>query len=87
MSKVRNAKMPQMPSGGSAAAKAAGALVFGGVGLAVLISKSIFSVEAGHRGVMFNRFTGLREGFVLDEGIHFRYVSVLAGTVARVQCD
>lgn len=66
-----------MPGGGSggpnraagAAAKAAGALVGAGA-LAYGGYNSIFTVDGGHRAVMFNRLTGMKMT-VYNEGLNF----------------
>merc|ERR1712180_398337 len=51
--------------------RAIGALAVGGVGAAVAISNSLYTVEGGHRAVKFNRFTGVGDT-IYSEGLHFR---------------
>jgi hypothetical protein len=43
-------------------------------GLGYAASESVFTVEGGHRAVMFSRVSGV-EDRVFAEGMHFRYVS------------
>lgn len=68
--------MPNMPGGGGrgggaagAAAKATGALV-AAAGLGYGAYNSIFTVQGGHRAVMFNRITGMKDS-VYGEGLNF----------------
>jgi len=68
MERMRNVKMP---SGGGPAARAGLTLLAGGVGLAMLGYNALYDVPGGHRAVIFNRVTGLKEGSV-GEGIHVR---------------
>eukprot|EP00811_Abedinium_folium_P004160 NODE_13828_length_1144_cov_5.011799.p1 GENE.NODE_13828_length_1144_cov_5.011799~~NODE_13828_length_1144_cov_5.011799.p1 ORF type:complete len:295 (-),score=106.04 NODE_13828_length_1144_cov_5.011799:162-1046(-) len=67
--------MNQINKNIAAAAKAAGGLVVGGAalfGTALFAQSTIYSVDAGHLAIKYNRFSGLgTETF--REGIHFRF--------------
>ena len=61
-------KVPKMPAGGPPTA-----LLKAGLGLGVLgygAANSMYSVDAGHRAVVFNRFTGVKP-IVYGEGLNF----------------
>ncbi|GMI59064.1 hypothetical protein ScalyP_jg10558 [Parmales sp. scaly parma] len=61
-------KVPKMPAGGPPIA-----LLKAGLGLGVLgygAANSMYSVDAGHRAVVFNRFTGVKP-IVYGEGLNF----------------
>mmetsp|Transcript_23729 Transcript_23729/g.27992 ORF Transcript_23729/g.27992 Transcript_23729/m.27992 type:complete len:318 (-) Transcript_23729:401-1354(-) len=74
---AKNMPKGGMPSGGggggsgaaAAAAKATTALV-AAAGLGYGAYNSVFTVQGGHRAVMFNRITGMKET-VYDEGLNF----------------
>jgi len=74
MERMRNIKMPGggggSPAGGPIA-KGLAMVVFGGTGLAILGYQSLFDVPGGHRAVVFNRLTGLKQE-TKGEGLHFR---------------
>ncbi|CAA2949719.1 prohibitin-1, mitochondrial [Olea europaea subsp. europaea] len=64
---MNNVKVPKMPSGG-----AASALIKLGViaGLGMYgVANSLYNVEGGHRAIVFNRVTGVKEK-VYPEGTH-----------------
>jgi prohibitin 2 len=46
-------------------------LIAGVAGLAYVGYNSLFSVDGGHRAIMFNRITGIQSD-VFREGLHFR---------------
>ena len=50
---------------GGLAAGAAGAL-------GLVIYNSLFTVDAGHRAIMYSRFSGIKEHIIYTEGTHFR---------------
>ena len=57
MENLRNIRMPQAPQGGSRLLRVValgGALIYGA-------SNSLFNVEGGHRAIVFNRLTGVKE--------------------------
>jgi len=61
-------------AGGSAGGKAAGGglgLLFGAAGLAYGVSQSMFTVDGGHRAIIFSRIGGIQDR-VYSEGLHFR---------------
>ncbi|KAL3150291.1 Prohibitin-1, subunit of the prohibitin complex (Phb1p-Phb2p) [Trebouxia sp. C0010 RCD-2024] len=64
MQNIRNVRMPQ----GNAPGRLAG-LVIGGGALLYGVSNSLFNVEGGHRAIVFNRVTGIKEQ-VYEEGTH-----------------
>jgi len=71
---AKNMPKGGMPSGGGggaagAAAKAASALIAAGA-LGYGAYNSVFTVEGGHRAVMFNRLTGMKET-IYGEGLNF----------------
>jgi len=37
------------------------------------IYQSLFTVDAGHRGIMYNRISGVNENKIFTEGTHFRF--------------
>uniref|UniRef100_A0A1B6H4M1 Prohibitin n=2 Tax=Cuerna arida TaxID=1464854 RepID=A0A1B6H4M1_9HEMI len=61
------AKFSKPPPGLNAGLKAAAVLGFG----ALTLYKSAYTVEAGHRAIMFNRIGGIQD-YTLTEGLHFR---------------
>lgn len=61
----------RMPPGGAAGFRAIGALAAGAVGLSSAYRYGLFNVDGGHRSVVFNRVTGVRDN-VYGEGTHFR---------------
>ena len=63
---------PGMPSGGGGggAAKAAASALIGAGALGYGALNSIYTVEGGHRAVVFNRFTGLKDN-IYGEGLNF----------------
>mmetsp|Transcript_25292 Transcript_25292/g.24247 ORF Transcript_25292/g.24247 Transcript_25292/m.24247 type:complete len:321 (-) Transcript_25292:165-1127(-) len=61
--------MPSPPGGGAAAAKASTALITAGL-LGYGAYNSVYTVQGGHRAVLFNRFTGMKEG-TYGEGLNF----------------
>jgi prohibitin 2 len=56
--------MARLPTGLIGAALGLGGIAYG-------VNESMFSVDGGHRAVMFNRLTGVQDN-VLGEGLHFR---------------
>lgn len=56
MQNIRNVRMPQ----GNAPGRLAG-LIIGGGALLYGVSNSLFNVEGGHRAIVFNRVTGIKE--------------------------
>ena len=56
MQNPKNVRMPQ----GNAAGRLGG-LIIGGGALLYGISNSLFNVEGGHRAIVFNRITGIKE--------------------------
>ncbi|KAK9786675.1 hypothetical protein WJX73_005569 [Symbiochloris irregularis] len=65
MENIRNIKMPQGPAGSGRLLRVlalGGAVVWGA-------SNSLFNVEGGHRAIVFNRLTGVKEE-VYEEGTH-----------------
>ncbi|KAL4860121.1 Prohibitin-2 [Chlorella vulgaris] len=67
MEGMKNMKMPS--GGGPAAGRLARVLLFGGAAVYGL-TNSIFNVEGGHRAIVFNRLSGIKEE-VYEEGTHF----------------
>lgn len=65
----------RMPTGGPAGVRTIGALVTGAVALSSAYRYGLFNVDGGHRAVMFNRVTGVREQ-VYGEGTHFRIPAI-----------
>ncbi|KAM7275428.1 hypothetical protein ACFE04_017294 [Oxalis oulophora] len=63
-----NFKVPNVPTGGISASLVKLGII-GGLGL-YGISHSLYNVEGGHRAIMFNRLTGVKEK-VYPEGTHF----------------
>lgn len=54
---------------------ASNALVMMGIGLgglAVLGYSSLFNVQAGHRAIIYNKITGIRDTYIYPEGTHLR---------------
>lgn len=41
-------------------------------GLAVAAANSVFTVEGGHRAIIFNRIGGIQPDTIYSEGLHFR---------------
>ncbi|DBA78813.1 hypothetical protein WJX79_009293 [Trebouxia sp. C0005] len=64
MQNLKNVRMPQ----GNAAGRLGG-LIIGGGALLYGVSNSLFNVEGGHRAIVFNRVTGIKED-VYEEGTH-----------------
>eukprot|EP00088_Acartia_fossae_P024303 TRINITY_DN2526_c0_g1_i5.p1 TRINITY_DN2526_c0_g1~~TRINITY_DN2526_c0_g1_i5.p1 ORF type:complete len:296 (-),score=102.82 TRINITY_DN2526_c0_g1_i5:331-1218(-) len=60
-------RMGKGPKGLGTGAKLLGVALAGGYG----IYQSIFTVEGGHRAIMFNRIGGIQD-YALTEGLHFR---------------
>ena len=60
-------RMGKGPKGLGTGAKLMGVAIAGAYGLA----QSVFTVEGGHRAVMFNRIGGI-QNYALTEGLHFR---------------
>merc|ERR1712045_655983 len=60
-------RMGKAPKGLGLGAK----LVAAGVGAYVGLQNSMYTVEGGHRAVMFNRIGGI-QNYALTEGLHFR---------------
>lgn len=56
MQNLKNVRMPQ----GNAAGRLGG-LIIGGGALLYGASNSLFNVEGGHRAIVFNRITGIKE--------------------------
>ncbi len=56
MQNLKNVRMPQ----GNAAGRLGG-LIIGGGALLYGVSNSLFNVEGGHRAIVFNRITGIKE--------------------------
>jgi len=71
---IPKGSMPSGPSGGGSGAAAAAGKAVTALGAAGALSygayNSIFSVEGGHRAVMFNRFTGMKST-LYGEGLNF----------------
>jgi len=61
-------KIPKVPKG---LGLGAGALV-GLAGAAYAVANSMFTVEGGHRAIMFNRIGGVSPTAIYSEGLHFR---------------
>lgn len=61
--------MPSPPGGGAAAAKATSALIAAGV-LGYGAYNSVYTVQGGHRAVVFNRLTGMKLN-IYGEGLNF----------------
>lgn len=61
--------MPKGPSSNDVGNGAKGVLALLGLGYAG--TNAFFSVEGGHRAVMFNRFTGVNQDKVYGEGLNF----------------
>lgn len=81
--RMRKAKIPGGGSGGPMA-RGAAFLLLGGGALAYTGYQSLFDVQSGHKAVMFNRFTGLKE-FAYGEGLHVRIPLVEFPTVYDVR--
>ncbi|KAL0053108.1 hypothetical protein WJX82_000974 [Trebouxia sp. C0006] len=64
---MQNLKNVRMPPGN--AAGRLGGLIIGGGALLYGVSNSLFNVEGGHRAIVFNRVTGIKED-VYEEGTH-----------------
>lgn len=60
-------RMGKAPKGLGVGAKLLGVAVAGAYGL----QQSIYTVEGGHRAIMFNRIGGVQD-YALTEGLHFR---------------
>eukprot|EP00903_Cladosiphon_okamuranus_P015066 g13938.t1 len=68
MSGAAKAAFNRIPSGGPLLPLLNGALVLGAVGYCGY--NSVFTVDGGHRAIVFNRLSGVKEG-VMAEGMHF----------------
>lgn len=64
MQNLKNVRLPQ----GNAAGRVVGAVIGGGA-LLYGASNSLFNVEGGHRAIVFNRISGIKEE-VYEEGTH-----------------
>lgn len=62
-----NVKVPKVPGGGAASALIKVGII-GGIGL-YAAANSLYNVEGGHRAIMFNRITGVKDK-VYPEGTH-----------------
>ncbi|XP_031389782.1 prohibitin-1, mitochondrial-like isoform X2 [Punica granatum] len=62
----KNAKVPNVPGGASSALLTLG--VVGGLSL-YAVGNSLYNVEGGHRAIVFNRITGIKDK-VYPEGTH-----------------
>lgn len=60
-------RMGKAPKGFGAGAKLLGVALAGAYG----VQQSMFTVEGGHRAIMFNRIGGIQD-YALSEGLHFR---------------
>jgi prohibitin 2 len=60
-------RMGKAPKGLGAGAKLLGVALAGAYG----VQQSMFTVEGGHRAIMFNRIGGIQD-YALSEGLHFR---------------
>ncbi|KNA13743.1 hypothetical protein SOVF_114020 [Spinacia oleracea] len=67
----QNVKVPKMPGGGGgAAANLVKVGILGALGLAAYgVSHSMYNVEGGHRAIVFNRISGIKDK-VYPEGTH-----------------
>ncbi|XP_021772243.1 prohibitin-1, mitochondrial-like [Chenopodium quinoa] len=66
----QNVKVPKMPGGGGAASALIKVGVVGAVGLGLYgITHSMYNVEGGHRAIVFNRISGIKNK-VYPEGTH-----------------
>lgn len=57
--------------GGGKAASGGGLLIAGAAGLIYGVSQSFYTVDGGHRAIIFSRIGGIQEA-VYSEGLHFR---------------
>lgn len=64
MANAFRAGMNKVPTGLIGGLLTAGGLAYG-------VNESLFTVEAGHRAVMFNRLSGVQDN-IMEEGLHFR---------------
>lgn len=64
-------KIPQMPTGAGGGLRALGVLGAGAGLLTMGYRHTLFNVDGGHRAIVFNRVSGVRES-VYNEGTHFR---------------
>lgn len=65
---LNNVKIPKIPGGGAASSLIKLGVV-AGLGLAG-VANSLYNVDGGHRAIVFNRITGIKEQ-VYPEGTHF----------------
>ncbi|VFQ78547.1 unnamed protein product [Cuscuta campestris] len=65
---LNNVKIPKIPGGGAASSLVKLGVV-AGLGL-VGVANSLYNVDGGHRAIVFNRITGIKEQ-VYPEGTHF----------------
>jgi prohibitin 2 len=63
--------LSRLAKGSKGAGAGLGAILAVG-GLAYGASQSIFTVEAGHRAIIFNRLSGIQPDTIYSEGLHFR---------------
>ena len=62
---MENLKNVKMPSGGTAAAGTLARVLLLGGAAVVGAANSLFNVEGGHRAIVFNRLTGIKETVLL----------------------
>ncbi|VFQ68665.1 unnamed protein product [Cuscuta campestris] len=65
---LNNVKIPKIPGGGAVSSLIKLGVV-AGIGL-VGVANSLYNVDGGHRAIVFNRITGIKEQ-VYPEGTHF----------------
>ncbi|KAF9588664.1 hypothetical protein IFM89_014385 [Coptis chinensis] len=65
---LNNVKVPKVPGGGNSMSALLKLGVIGGIGL-YAASNSLYNVEGGCRGIVFNRLTGIKDK-VYPEGTH-----------------
>ena len=70
MQNLKNVRMPQ----GNAPGRLAG-LIIGGGALLYGVSNSLFNVEGGHRAIVFNRVSGIKEQVGHGWHVDFAYQS------------
>jgi prohibitin 2 len=66
--KMPNMNIPKVPKGlglGAGALMALGGIAYAGI-------NSLFTVEGGHRAIIFNRIGGISMDTIYSEGLHFR---------------
>lgn len=62
-----NVKVPKVPGGGAASALIKVGII-GGIGL-YAAANSLYNVEGGHRAIMFNRITGVKDKVITSPEI------------------